>query len=184
MDLRSDISSTGSGLPYPARLAIALKPNLSAHVSAYAKLEEKTRGINRLRGIQAISGWNEACMMPSGSGRGRSQALATLTGVIHERLCDPEIGELLNTARADGAPLDAWQSANLSNIEREYVEATAVPADLVRAIRLATLNCAQAWHLARAADDWLAIQPLLEEVTGTRLDAGFYKRHLESRYLS
>ena len=108
-------------------------------MSAYLKLEDKLREITRLREIQAISGWDEACMMPSGGGAGRAQALATLTSVIHERLCDPEIGELLNRARGDGT-LDQWQSANLSNIEREYVEATAVPADLVRATRLATAS--------------------------------------------
>ena len=132
-------------------------------MSAYVKLEDKLREITRLREIQAISGWDEACMMPSGGGAGRGQALATLTSVIHERLCDPEIGELLNTARGDGA-LDDWQSANLSNIEREYVEATAIPADLVRATRLATVNCEQAWRQARAANDFQAIRPLLEEV--------------------
>ncbi len=27
------------------------------------------------------------------------------------------------------------------------------------------------------------MQPLLEEVTGSRLDAGFYKQHIERRYL-
>lgn len=133
-------------------------------MSAYTRLEEKFREITRLREIDAICGWDEACMMPTGSGAGRSEALATLTGVIHERLCDPEIGELINSARAHGVPLDAWQSANLSNMEREFVEATAVPADLVRAFRLATLSCEQAWRQARANNDWPAIRPLLEEV--------------------
>ncbi len=141
-------------------------------MSAYAKLEAKFSEISRLREIQAISGWDEACMMPSGGGAGRGQALATLTSVIHERLCDPEIGELLNTARADGTGLDDWQSANLGNIEREYVEATAVPADLVRATRLATLNCEQAWRQARAANDFEAIRPLLEEVVSLERQTG------------
>jgi carboxypeptidase Taq len=133
-------------------------------MSAYEKLEVKVREITRLREIEAITDWDEACMMPRGGGAGRSQALATLTSVIHERLCDPEIGELLNRARADGTVLDAWQSANLSNIEREYVEATATPSDLVRAHRLATLNCEQAWREARAVNDFPAVQHLLEGV--------------------
>lgn len=137
-------------------------------MSAYEKLESKIREIARLREIQAISGWDEACMMPIGGGAGRSEALAALTSVIHERLCDPEIGELLNTVRADGVTLSGWQSANLSNIEQDYVEATAVPADLVRATRLATLRCEQAWRQARAANDFPAILPLLEEVVSLK----------------
>jgi len=133
-------------------------------MSSYARLEEKLRDITRLREIQAITGWDEACMMPSGGGAGRSQALATLTSIIHERLCDPEIGELLNRVRGEPTELDPWQSANLTSIERTYVEASAVPAELVHARRLATLRCEQAWRQARAANDWPGILPLLDEV--------------------
>ena len=134
-------------------------------MSAYEQLEAKIREITRLKEIQAITNWDEACMMPTGGGPGRSQALASLATVIHERQSDPEIGELLNRVRGEGE-LDDWQSANLTNIEREYVEATAIPADLVRASRLASLRCEQAWRQARARNDWTAIRPLLEEVVG------------------
>jgi len=135
-------------------------------MSAYSKLEEKMREVTRLKEVQAIAGWDEACMMPVGGGPGRSQALASLATLIHERLSDPEIGELLNRVRGDGSELDDWQSANLSNIERDFVEATAVPGDLVRASRLASLRCEQVWRGARADNDWNAIRPMLEEVVG------------------
>ncbi len=132
--------------------------------SAYEELESRNREISRLKEIQAIADWDEACMMPRGSGQGRGQALSTLTSLIHERLSDPSTGELINRARGESPQLSAWQSANLDNVEREFVEATAIPADLVRASRLAALNCEQAWREARAANDWPAIRPLLEEV--------------------
>jgi carboxypeptidase Taq len=132
-------------------------------MSSYARLEEKFRDITHLREIQAISGWDEACMMPSGAGETRSQALATLTTLIHERLSDPEIGELINRARGE-APLDDWAAANLASIEREFTLATAIPTDLARALRLETLRCEQAWRTARADDDWHAVRPLLETV--------------------
>ena len=41
-------------------------------MTAYQILEDKLREITRLREIQAISGWDEACMMPSGGGAGRA----------------------------------------------------------------------------------------------------------------
>ena len=44
-------------------------------MSAYAELEAIAREINQLQEVQAISGWDEACMMPAGSGAGRSHAL-------------------------------------------------------------------------------------------------------------
>ncbi|HEY5647054.1 MAG TPA: hypothetical protein VIS76_13975, partial [Pseudomonadales bacterium] len=99
-------------------------------MSAYEELESRTREITRLREIQAVVDWDEACMMPSGGGPGRGQAMSTLTAIIHERLSDPAIGELLNRVRGEDASLSPWQSANLVNIEREFVAATAVPADL------------------------------------------------------
>jgi carboxypeptidase Taq len=132
-------------------------------MTAYARLEDHFREIARLQEVQAISGWDEACMMPPGGGAGRSQALASLATVIHQRLTDPEIGELLNRARSE-SELDAWQSANLTNMERSFVEATAIPADLVRAGSLARLQCEQAWRNARAANDFEAIREKLEEV--------------------
>ncbi|MGE0623906.1 MAG: carboxypeptidase M32 [Pseudomonadales bacterium] len=132
--------------------------------TAYEALEARSREITRLKEIQAIASWDEACMMPPGSGAGRGQALSSLTTLIHERLSDPVMGELLNRARGESKPLSAWQSANLANIEKQFVEATAVPADLVRAGRLAALGCEQAWREARAANDWPRIRPLLEEV--------------------
>lgn len=132
--------------------------------TAYEALESRTREITRLKEIQAIASWDEACMMPSGSGAGRGQALSTLATLIHQRLSDPAIGELLNRVRGESKDLTLWQSANLANIERQFVEATAVPAELVRASRLAALGCEQAWREARAANDWLRIRPLLEEV--------------------
>lgn len=136
----------------------------SAKVSAYDELESRNREITRLKEIQAIASWDEACMMPSGSGAGRGQALSTLTTLIHERLSDPAIGELLNRVRGESTQLTPWQSANLAAVEKQFVEATAVPADLVRACRLAALGCEQTWREARAANDWPRIRPLLEEV--------------------
>ncbi|NIN39827.1 MAG: hypothetical protein GTO67_14800 [Gammaproteobacteria bacterium] len=135
-------------------------------MSAYSKLEAKAREIARLREVAAITHWDEACMMPRGGGTGRSEALASLATLIHERVADPEIGELLNRARGEGIELDAWQSANVTNMEREFVEATAIPSDLVRASRLAELKCEQAWREARARNDWATVEPLLAHVVG------------------
>ena len=35
-------------------------------MTAYARLEDHFREIARLQEVQAISGWDEACMMPPG----------------------------------------------------------------------------------------------------------------------
>ncbi|MEZ5553169.1 MAG: carboxypeptidase M32 [Pseudomonadales bacterium] len=133
-------------------------------MSAYRELETLNTEITRLREVSAILSWDEACMMPSAAGPGRGEAMASLAMVLHERATNPRIGELLDQAQGSNEPLDEWQRANLREIGRNWVEATAVPGDLVHALSLATSRCEQTWRKARAANDWQTIQPLLDEV--------------------
>ena len=131
-------------------------------MTAYAELESRQQDIARFREIEAIAHWDEACMMPPGGGARRGAALAALTGLIHERCADPTMGDLVGRARQE--TLDAWQVANVDEIERGWVEANALPPELVTSRALATARCEQLWREARAQNDWDAVLPLLEEV--------------------
>lgn len=100
--------------------------------------------------------------------------MASLAMVLHDRATNPRIGELLEQARGSNESLDEWQRANLKEMGRNWVEATAVPGDLVHVLSLATSRCEQAWRRARPANDWPTLLPLLEEVvhlSRTRADA-------------
>ena len=131
--------------------------------SPYTSLEHTFAGIGKLKEVQAIAHWDEACMMPSGGGAGRGEALATLTSLIHAQSTHPSIGEEINKAEAQN-DLSTWQVANLREMKRTWIEATAVPADLIHAQALATSVCEQTWRKARSANDWPAVAGLLGEV--------------------
>ena len=133
-------------------------------MSAYIELEKRALEIGRLAEIRAIAHWDEACMMPPGSGAGRGEAMASLTLMIHQRATDPKTGDLLDLADGSNELLDDWQLANLRAMRRDWVEATAIPGDLVRALSLAESISEQTWRAARGRNDWVAVQPLLEEV--------------------
>jgi len=151
-------------------------------MSAYQELENLNREITQLKEIRAIMGWDEACMMPAAAGDRRGEALASLQSVVHERAINPRIGELLEQAQGSNEPLDDWQRANLREMQRDWIEATAVPSDLVRALAVATSRCEQTWREARAANDWATVRPLLETVVGlsrSRADALADKLGLE-----
>ncbi len=121
----------------------------------YAALHERFRRIGDLNHALAILSWDEAVMMPTGSGRVRGEALATLTGMVHELTASPETGELVDAAAEQ--ELDPWQAANVAKIRREWATARAVPADLVRALSRAASACEQTWRGARAENDWGAV---------------------------
>lgn len=131
-------------------------------LNAYQQLEQRFRRRADIDHALAIIGWDEAAMMPAGGGEARARSMASLEVMSHDLLVSSEVGDLF--AAAASVELDPWQQANLAAMQREYVQATAVPTDLVEALNLACSRCEQAWRVHRAANDWAALVPLQEEV--------------------
>ena len=129
---------------------------------SYTELAAHYHRISQLSHVKAITGWDEAVMMPHGGGEARAEAMATLEGLIHELSTDKRVGEWLDRARE--APLDDAARASLREIERVYLRATALPQQLVEAQSRAQLRCEQAWRSQRKNNDWAGHRPLLEEV--------------------
>lgn len=130
--------------------------------SSYTKLENRFRQISRLKDLQAIASWDEAVMMPLGSGPYRNDALAELTVVIQNLSMSPEIGDWLNDCET--LSLDNWQKANVREMRRLYLENTAIPADLNQRLVLARMSCEQHWRTLRAHNNWREFMPYLDEV--------------------
>jgi carboxypeptidase Taq len=129
---------------------------------SYQRLEERFDRIARLNDARSILFWDEATMMPAGSGDARNHSVAELGRVIQDLGAAPEIGEWLAGAEADEA--DEWRRANLREMRRVYQESTVIPADLNRRLTLARLTSEQAWRTMRAANDWRGYQPHFREV--------------------
>jgi carboxypeptidase Taq len=129
----------------------------------YAALVEHFERTGHLSHALAILQWDEAVMMPEGSGRERALAMATLEGVLHERLVDPRLVEWLGGA-GDDAHLSAVERANVREITRLSTRARAVPQALVERAIGAQLNSEQAWRRLRKENDFAGFAPYLEEV--------------------
>jgi carboxypeptidase Taq len=136
--------------------------------SAYSELEQRFRRMNLLRDAAAVLDWDTAAVMPPGGTGARGDQISTLRVLRHELLTHASIGELLGRADADAtdgrAPLDDWQRANLREMRREWIHATAVPADLVEARSQAVVACEMRWRSARRENDFRGLLPLLGEV--------------------
>lgn len=130
-------------------------------MNAYEKLEHHFRRISQLDHVQAFLGWDEAVMMPAGGGEARGEALATLNVILHEKVTDPEIGDLLEDARVLNDLTD-WQRANLEQMRRAWSQAVCIPSDLVGAMSKTASRCEQAWRTLRADNDWASLLPLLD----------------------
>ncbi|MDE2230100.1 MAG: carboxypeptidase M32 [Alphaproteobacteria bacterium] len=129
---------------------------------AYATLELRFKRLGLVNEAVAMLNWDTAAMMPEGAASARADQLAELKVVAHEMLADPRLPDLLDDAARDR--LDDWQRANLAEMRRLWLHATAVPGTLVAAYSKACSECEMAWRKARPANDYASVQPLLQRV--------------------
>lgn len=132
-------------------------------MSAYQELTRRFARLSAIDNALGILHWDQETTMPEGASETRGEALATLSVLRHELLVDPRIGDWLDEA-GSADDLDDWQRANVREMRRLWVHATAVPADLVEASSKAVSRCEIAWRAARRDNDFPGLLPLLEEV--------------------
>lgn len=142
-------------------------------VSAYENLENRFRRLATLGEAMAILHWDHATNMPHGAAPARAEQMAELQVMSHELETAPDVGDWLAAAEDEKEErLDPWQRANLREMRRAYLHATAVDADLVAARARANSACEMAWREARPKSDFKAVLPHLEEVLRLVREAG------------
>ncbi len=140
---------------------------------AYTALAQRFARLWALEGAAAILDWDSQTQMPPGGAEARARQQAALALVIHERLTDPALGDLLDRAESDERDaLGPWERANLARMRHRWLHAAALPADLVEARSEAASACEVAWRRARRANDFAGLAPLLETVLARTREAG------------
>jgi carboxypeptidase Taq len=139
---------------------------------AYGRLELKFHDIGVLGDTIRLLHWDQATMMPPQGTGARSEQLARLEAMRHERLTAPDLAELLADAEAGASALDPWQAANLREMRRLASNAAAVPADLVAAHSRASSLCEMVWRDARRNSDFAAVRANLQEVLDLTRETG------------
>ncbi len=132
--------------------------------TVYAQLEEKFKRIGVLEEAGSMLHWDMAAMMPAGGAEARSEQLTLLATLSHAMMCDAEMEELLAEAEAQKPQLDDWQRANLHEMRRAHIHATALDEDLVSQLSRAKHACEQVWRTARPNGDFKQVVPALKEV--------------------
>ncbi len=141
-------------------------------MTPYRNLEARFRRMALIGEAGAILVWDRSVNMPEQSAEARADQMATLSVLAHEDMSRPEIAEWLAAAEGSNAALDPWQRANLREMRRGWVHATAVPADLLEASVKASSACEMAWRAARPKNDFKSVLPLLAEVLKLTIETG------------
>lgn len=138
--------------------------------SCYKQLDQRFARLGRLRDAQGILHWDRSVIMPAGGAESRAEQLATIDVICHELITDPKVGELLDSA--DSESLGDWERANVREMRRDWIHATAVDTALIEAKSRASSACEMAWREARPKADYAMVLPYLEEVLRLTIEAG------------
>ena len=110
--------------------------------------------------------------MPPGGVESRSEQLALVAGLLHDRGTDPRLGELL--AAVEGSELLADPGApaavNVRELRREYDRFVRLPRKLVEEVARTTTLAQKAWASARGAADFERFRPWLERIVRLKQD--------------
>lgn len=89
--------------------------------------------------------------------------MATIESLLHARLTDPELGELLDELEGS-PPEDEVRAASVRVLRREHDRAVKVPDELVRALAEHQARSFQSWAEARSENDFGILRPNLERM--------------------
>ncbi len=130
------------------------------------KLQTLYSRINEVYDLQraaAVLEWDQQTYMPPGSVATRSEQIATLTRIAHDRFTSDELGELLDDlSTANGYwPYESNEASMVRVTAREFTRQRKLPSELVAEIsRAASLGHA-AWGKAHAKSDFAMFKPHL-----------------------
>lgn len=139
---------------------------------AVTKLRAIDKELLLLEHTNALLMWDEETYMPEKSIEERSEQVALLQSIIHDRLTSPQVAELLAAAgssdsnpRGDSALPDETR-AFLRALHRKHGREVKLPSKLVtELVRAATIGQA-VWREARSRSDFSHFAPQLRELVG------------------
>ena len=139
-------------------------------MTAFDQLMEFTRETQALAQIAGRLEWDQETVMPRGAAPQRGEERAAIASVLHARRIDPRVAEWL--AALEGTKLSSTGAAHLRHIRRTFERSSKVPAKLAARIARVTSEAQGVWADARAADDFAAFAPTLEEVIALKREEG------------
>ncbi len=132
-------------------------------MNSYEQLCELHRKASVLGSVQALLGWDQETYMPAGCAPARSEQAAEMASLVHQRRTSAELGDLIASCES-AMPADAGEARNIEQMRRDYDRLTKLPDDLVSELARVGSQAQEAWKAARAADDFEAFQPWLEQM--------------------
>jgi carboxypeptidase Taq len=137
---------------------------------ALTRLHDITREASLVASVISGLSWDQETYMPSGAIDWRAEQTSYLTGLLHEKVVNPDIAGLLAALGVSpenplGDPsLPARERGYLRVVQRRYLRETKLPASLVTELAKVQSLGQAAWVEARTKNDFPAFMPFLERI--------------------
>ncbi len=152
--------------------------------SAYDELIRLAREEAVLASSVDVLEWDEETCLPRSGVAHRSEQLAMLAGLLHDRTTDPRVAELL--AVLEGSPLvadpESPAAVNVRELRRCYDRERRIPRRLVEESARVTALAQQAWADAREASSFPQFRPWLERLLALVREEADAVGYPETRY--
>jgi len=151
-------------------------------VSERPALDELRRRLAELHDLErtlSVLGWDQRTMMPPRGAEARSEAMATLGGLVHERFVSDEIGRLLESLGPleESLPYDSDEASLVRVTRRDWERARRVPPEVTADWLREAGRAHEAWLAARAASDFSLFLPAFRRVHACALR---WAEHMEA----
>ena len=135
----------------------------------YQNLVKKLEELGQLEQISGILHWDQEVIMPPGAAQARAGQLSSLAGVMHEKMTDPVIGQLLEQIESGSLKdFDPYEQCNIRETRRAYDRETKVPMELVQESAELGSRGHHVWARARADNKYSDFAPVLERLIELR----------------
>lgn len=130
----------------------------------YKKLSDRMKEIWNLKRVYGLLIWDEDVMMPKAGAKPRSEQMAALAGVIHEKSTDASIGGMLRTLSEECGSLSDDQRICVREWLRDYERDAKLPAELVKELARTRSISQNVWKEAKSKSDFQGFAPSLEKM--------------------
>ncbi|MFZ0429081.1 MAG: carboxypeptidase M32 [Acidobacteriota bacterium] len=123
---------------------------------------QRAEELAHLNSVLAALAWDQEVMMPPQGVEHRASLRSTVAAIYHQHLCDPQLGEALETLSEEERP--PLEQAGIRELRRKRERAVRVPESLVREITEVCALAYEHWVQARLESRFSRFAPWLEKI--------------------
>ncbi|MBN1327869.1 MAG: carboxypeptidase M32 [Candidatus Heimdallarchaeota archaeon] len=139
---------------------------ITKEIDLYEELLSIYKENTILANVNSLMHWDYEVMMPKKATQQRAEELALMSGLIHERIINPKIGNLLKEIKAhpNFDKLKEFEQRNIVLIQRDYDKETKIPVSFAQELSKHGAISTQKWKEAKSKADYSIFRNELEKM--------------------